>query len=152
MKHYCCCCCSVQAEPSWSLSHWPFPTAARDLPASPEHQIFSSFYGEHTLPHSTYSLTEHTLLCTHIVLCTLTYRNSPSSTLFEWSRYLYVLINVVRDVVEGCELCRASVGPGCSHLSLNPLNWRQLCVLGVQRLTLYLLEECDDSQLVLTPL
>lgn len=54
-------------------------------------------------------------------------------------------------MLEGYELCRASVGPGCHQLSLNPLNWRQMCVLGNERLTLYLLEQCDNDQLMLTP-
>ena len=48
-------------------------------------------------------------------------------------------------------MCRTSVGPGGSQLSLNPINWRQMCVLGTERLTLYLLEQCDNDQLLLTP-
>ena len=55
-----------------------------------------------------------------------------------------------RDLVEGCELCRTSVGPGGCQLSLNPLNWQQMCVLGPERLTLYLLEQCSNDQLMLT--
>lgn len=53
-------------------------------------------------------------------------------------------------MVEGCELCRTSVGPGGCQLSLNPLNWRQMCVIGAERLTLYVLEQCDNDQLMLT--
>ena len=48
-------------------------------------------------------------------------------------------------------MCHTSVGPGGSQLSLNPLNWQQMCVLGTERLTLYLLEQCDNDQLLLTP-
>lgn len=55
-----------------------------------------------------------------------------------------------RDVQEGCELCRTDVGPGGSQLSLNPLNWKQMCVVGAEKLTLYLLEQCDNDQLLLT--
>lgn len=56
-----------------------------------------------------------------------------------------------RDLQEGCELCRTSVGPGGHQLSLNPMNWKQMCVLGQNQLTLYLVEQCDDDQLIITP-
>lgn len=65
---------------------------------------------------------------------------------------MYLVRIVCRDVVEGCELCHKSVGPGGHQLSLNPLNWRQMCVIGPDRLTLYLLEQCGDDQLMLTAL
>ena len=47
-------------------------------------------------------------------------------------------------------MCRTSVGPGGYQLSFNPLNWWQMCVFGAERLTLYLLEQCDNDQLLLT--
>lgn len=64
---------------------------------------------------------------------------------------LYVLSYYCRNVQEGCELCRTSIDPGGCQLSLNPLNWHQMCVVGTERLTLFLLEQCDNDQLMLTP-
>ena len=56
-----------------------------------------------------------------------------------------------RDLDAGCELCRTSVGPGRRQVSFNPLNWKQMCVLGQDYLTLYSVEQCDDDQFMLTP-
>ena len=53
-----------------------------------------------------------------------------------------------RDCQEGLEMCEMSVGPGATQLSFNPLNWRQLCLMGPGRVTLWSLEQCDAQDLL----
>ena len=55
-----------------------------------------------------------------------------------------------RDLQESRELCCTTVTHGGSQLSINPLNWKQMCVMGLDRLTLYSLEQCDNDHLTLT--
>ena len=45
-------------------------------------------------------------------------------------------------------MCEISVGPGATQLSFNPLNWRQLCLMGPGRVTLWTLEQCDTQNLL----
>ena len=57
----------------------------------------------------------------------------------------------IRDCEEGSMICQAYVGPGGSTISYNPLNWKQLCLVGTNRISLYTLEQ-SDSENFLSPL
>ena len=45
----------------------------------------------------------------------------------------------------------ANIGSGGSQLSFNPLNWKNLCLIGANRICLYNLEQCD-AELFLSPM
>ena len=59
-----------------------------------------------------------------------------------------IYIVACRDCQERSEMCEISVGPGATQLSFNPLNWRQLCLMGPGRVTLWTLEQCDTQNLL----
>ena len=61
---------------------------------------------------------------------------------------LILTLFACRDCPEGSEMCEVSVGPGATQLSFNPLNWRQLCLMGPGRVTLWTLEQCDTQNLL----
>ena len=58
----------------------------------------------------------------------------------------------VRDITEpsAVEICSVVVGEGLSDISVNPLNWKQMLLLGPTKLTLWTLEHCGKEDL-LTP-
>lgn len=59
--------------------------------------------------------------------------------------------SLVRSVSECAALCSEAVGGGASYqLSFNPLNWRQLCLVSAETVTLWTLEQCG-SQTLLSP-
>ena len=53
-----------------------------------------------------------------------------------------ILYIVVRSCATGTVLAEAEVAHGSTQVSFNPINWKQLCVLGDSHVTLYLLEQC----------
>lgn len=57
----------------------------------------------------------------------------------------------IRDCEEGSMICQANVGPSGTAISFNPLNWKQLCLIGTNRVSLYTLEQLD-SENFLSPL
>ena len=53
-----------------------------------------------------------------------------------------------RDCRTGEEVCEVAAGPGGAQVSFNPLNWRQLCLVGPSRVVLWTLEQCDMQELL----
>ena len=115
------------------MQRWLSPATARDWPASRGCQTSFLYSGEFISSNITFGR----------CVCAIFMTDSNQ-------QLSHALVCLYRDVQEGCELCRTNVGPGGYQLSLNPLNWRQMCVMGANKLTFYSLEQCNDDQLMLT--
>jgi len=64
---------------------------------------------------------------------------------------LYILLcnpAYCRDCLTGVEMCEVVAGPGGAQVSFNPLNWKQLCLVGPSRVVLWTLEQCDTQELL----
>ena len=64
---------------------------------------------------------------------------------------LYILLCTpayCRDCLTGVEMCEVAAGPGGAQVSFNPLNWKQLCLVGSSRVVLWTLEQCDMQELL----
>lgn len=49
--------------------------------------------------------------------------------------------------MKGVPVCGTAVGPGVQEVSFNPLNWKQICVLTREAVTLWMLEQCGPDSL-----
>lgn len=59
-------------------------------------------------------------------------------------------MSIFRDISEpvGVEICTVSVGEGAIGVSINPLNWKQIILLGPAKITLWTLEHCGKEDLL----
>ena len=55
-----------------------------------------------------------------------------------------------RQTINGVPVCGTVVGLGVQEVSFNPLNWKQICVVTREAITLWMLEQCGPNSL-LTP-
>lgn len=50
-----------------------------------------------------------------------------------------------RDCSGGEVLSETPVGPGGANITVNPLNWKQVSLIGPERITLWTLEQCGPQ-------
>lgn len=65
---------------------------------------------------------------------------------------VYIHCDIVRSCTTGVAVAKTEVPNGSTQVSFNPINWKQLCVMGDDHVTLYLLEQCSDTLTHLTPM
>ena len=55
-----------------------------------------------------------------------------------------------RDISEsvGVEIHSVTVGEGATEVSMNPLNWKQICLFGPSKITLWTMEQCGKEKLL----
>ena len=49
--------------------------------------------------------------------------------------------------MKGAPVCGTVVGPDVQEVSFNPLNWKQICVVTREAITLWTLEQCGADSL-----
>lgn len=58
----------------------------------------------------------------------------------------------IRSCATGAMIAETEVSHSSTQVSFNPINWKQLCVMGDNHVTLYLLEQCGGTLTHLTPM